>query len=36
MTKASLMQVFINLFDNALYWLKTIKCDYEIVIEIDV
>ena len=29
-TDAVLLQVFINLFDNALYWLKTIKWKREI------
>jgi signal transduction histidine kinase len=34
-TDAVLLQVFINLFDNALYWLKTIEGEKEIHIKID-
>lgn len=34
-TDAVLLQVFINLFDNALYWLKTIQGDRKILITID-
>ena len=34
-TDAVLLQVFINLFDNALYWLKTVDSEREIVITID-
>lgn len=34
-TDAVLLQVLINLFDNALYWLKTIPRDREILIKID-
>ncbi len=34
-TDAVLLQVFINLFDNALYWLKTVNTDRKILITID-
>ncbi len=34
-TDAVLLQVFINLFDNALYWLKTVNRDRRILITID-
>ncbi len=34
-TDAVLLQVFINLFDNALYWLKTSDTEREILITID-
>ncbi len=34
-TEAVLMQVFINLYDNALYWLKTISTNKEIQIYVD-
>lgn len=34
-TDAVLLQVFINLFDNSLYWLKTVGTDRSIVIKID-
>lgn len=34
-TDAVLLQVFINLFDNALYWLKTINGERKILITID-
>lgn len=34
-TDAVLLQVFINLFDNALYWLKTVDYKREIVISIN-
>ena len=34
-TDAVLLQVLINLFDNALYWLKTIECSREIIISLD-
>lgn len=34
-TDAVLLQVFINLFDNALYWLKTVATPREILIEIN-
>ena len=34
-TDAVLLQVFINLFDNALYWLKTIEGDRTILITLD-
>ena len=34
-TDAVLLQVFINLFDNALYWLKTVDCEREIRVSID-
>lgn len=34
-TDAVLLQVLINLFDNALYWLKTVPHDREILIKID-
>lgn len=35
-TDAVLLQVFINLFDNSIYWLKTINTSREIKIQIDV
>lgn len=34
-TDAVLLQVFINLFDNSLYWLKTVKGDRTILISLD-
>lgn len=34
-TDAVLLQVLINLFDNALYWLKTVSTEREILISID-
>ena len=34
-TEAVLLQVFINLYDNALYWLKTVPCDRKINISIN-
>lgn len=34
-TDAVLLQVFINLFDNALYWLKTVNGDRRILITLD-
>ncbi len=34
-TDAVLLQVLINLFDNALYWVKTVDCDRKITIYID-
>ena len=34
-TDAVLLQVFINLFDNALYWLKTVDRDRQIIITIN-
>ena len=34
-TDAVLLQVFINLFDNSLYWLKTVNRDRKILITID-
>jgi signal transduction histidine kinase len=34
-TDAVLLQVFINLFDNALYWLKTVDYKREILISIN-
>jgi signal transduction histidine kinase len=34
-TDAVLLQVFINLFDNALYWLKTVDCEREIRVSMD-
>ncbi len=34
-TDAVLLQVFINLFDNALYWLKTVGDNREILVEIN-
>lgn len=34
-TDAVLLQVFINLFDNALYWLKTINGERKILISLD-
>ena len=34
-TDAVLLQVFINLFDNALYWLKTVNRDRKILISLD-
>jgi signal transduction histidine kinase len=34
-TDAVLLQVFINLFDNSLYWLQTVNYNREIVISID-
>ena len=34
-TDAVLLQVFINLFDNAFYWLKTVNGDRRILIQID-
>lgn len=34
-TDAVLLQVFINLFDNALYWLKTVNRERKILITID-
>ena len=34
-TDAVLLQVFINLFDNALYWLKTIEGERKIMITLD-
>ena len=34
-TDAVLLQVFINLFDNALYWLKTVDCERKIRVSMD-
>lgn len=34
-TDAVLLQVFINLFDNALYWLRTVEEDRKIIVSID-
>lgn len=34
-TDAVLLQVFINLFDNALYWLKTVGINRQILIEVN-
>ena len=34
-TDAVLLQVFINLFDNALYWLKTVDCERRILVSMD-
>lgn len=34
-TDAVLLQVFINLFDNAIYWLKTVGEDRRIIIQLD-
>lgn len=34
-TDAVLLQVFINLFDNALYWLKTIEGERKVLISLD-
>ena len=34
-TEAVLLQVFVNLYDNALYWLKTVQADRKILICID-
>jgi signal transduction histidine kinase len=34
-TDAVLLQLFLNLFDNSIYWLKTASCDREIVITLN-
>jgi len=34
-TDAVLLQVLINLFDNALYWLKTVDYEREIIVSLD-